>query len=130
MNRRVVYIAIATLVAGLAYGAVDRLVARPKFEAVARFHARPHAVLDKAHAAIEIHKLAEGRYPTTEEGLAHLVKVGYLKEVPTDRWGHPINYRYPTSRSGVNYELWSFGADGTEGGTGDNRDIGNWNDDA
>ncbi len=75
-----------------------------------------------------------GRYPTTQEGLNALrVKPDgadkwngpYLKkEIPTDPWGHPYQYRSP-GRSG-GYEITSYGADGREGGEGDNADINSW----
>ena len=74
------------------------------------------------------------RYPTTQEGLAALRdrpegaekwNGPYLKkEVPMDPWGHPFVYRAP-GRSG-GYEILSYGADGREGGDGDNADINSW----
>lgn len=75
-----------------------------------------------------------GRYPTTQEGLNALRvkpegvekwKGPYLKkEIPTDPWGHPYQYRSP-GRSG-GYEISSYGADGRQGGEGDNADINSW----
>ena len=74
------------------------------------------------------------RYPTTQEGLAALRERPegaekwngpYLtKEIPNDPWGHPYVYRAP-GRSG-GYEILSYGADGREGGDGDNADINSW----
>jgi general secretion pathway protein G len=74
------------------------------------------------------------RYPTTQEGLTALRdrpegaekwNGPYLKkEVPMDPWGHPYVYRAP-GRSG-GYEIVSYGADGREGGDGDNADINSW----
>jgi len=74
------------------------------------------------------------RYPTTQEGLAALRERPegaekwngpYLtKEIPSDPWGHPYVYRAP-GRSG-GYEILSYGADGREGGDGDNADINSW----
>ena len=75
-----------------------------------------------------------GRYPTTPEGLNALrvkpegaAKWGgpYLKkEVPRDPWGHAYVYRAP-GRSG-GYEILSLGADGREGGEGENTDVTSW----
>ena len=75
-----------------------------------------------------------GRYPTSQEGLnalrakpegADKWNGPYLKkEIPTDPWGHPYQYRSP-GRSG-GYEITSYGADGREGGEGDNADINSW----
>jgi len=42
-----------------------------------------------------------------------------------DSWGHPIRYRVPGSRSGIEFDLYSMGENGIdEGGGGD--DLGNW----
>ena len=75
-----------------------------------------------------------GRYPTTQEGLNALRvkpegsdkwKGPYLKkEIPLDPWGQAYVYRAP-GRSG-GYEIVSYGADGREGGEGDNADIASW----
>lgn len=75
-----------------------------------------------------------GHYPSTQEGLNALrVKPDgaekwngpYLKkEIPTDPWGNAFVYRAP-GRSG-GYEIVSFGADGREGGEGENADINSW----
>jgi general secretion pathway protein G len=75
-----------------------------------------------------------GRYPTTQEGLKVLRTKPdgsekwngpYLKkEIPNDPWNNPYAYRSP-GRSG-GYEIVSFGADGREGGEGENADITSW----
>jgi general secretion pathway protein G len=63
-----------------------------------------------------------GSYPTTQEGLIALPL--YRKEgVPKDAWGNPYVYRYPGQHNVHDYDLYSFGPDGKEGG-GD--DIDNW----
>ena len=89
-------------------------------------------------SALQLYKLDNGFYPTTEQGLAALVvqpatspapsnwkKGGYLPKVPADPWKRPYLYLSP----GVNdddYEIISLGADGQEGGDGPNKDIANW----
>ncbi len=75
-----------------------------------------------------------GRYPSTQEGLNSLRTKPdgiekwngpYLKkEIPADPWGNPYQYRSP-GRSG-GYEIISYGADGREGGEGENADITSW----
>jgi len=71
---------------------------------------------------------AHGNYPTSEEGLEALVKDGFLKKVPLDPWGNPYQYRFPGQVEQDEYEIFSFGADGKEGGEGFNADIKSWED--
>jgi len=83
-------------------------------------------------AALDLFYLDAGRYPSSAEGLAALVRptgglVGwngpYLKggSVPNDPWGTPYVYRSP-GEHGV-YDITSYGADGQQGGTGTAADI-------
>jgi general secretion pathway protein G len=82
--------------------------------------------------ALEMYRLDNHKYPTTQEGLEALVtkaasaKVfpqgGYLKSLPNDPWDNPIQYVSPGS-GGKPYDLYSFASDGQEGGEGDNADI-------
>jgi general secretion pathway protein G len=83
-------------------------------------------------SALDLFYLDAGRYPTTAEGLAALVKPAagvtawngpYLKggNVPNDPWGTPYLYRSPGERNP--YEIISYGSDGQEGGTGTAADI-------
>src|SRR5262249_21103864 len=44
---------------------------------------------------------------------------------PADPWGNPYVYRSP-GQEGRTYEILSYGADGTEGGTGSGQDITSW----
>ena|ERR1051326_4669739 len=84
--------------------------------------------------ALDSFRLDVGRYPTTEEGLSALRQKPsgvdrwdgpYLqKDVPTDPWGRPYVYKSPGDHGG--YDLSSYGADGTPGGDGFNRDLNNW----
>ncbi len=86
--------------------------------------------------ALDTFRLDVGRYPTTDEGLkalrekpsgTELWQGPYLpKEIPVDPWKRPYVYRCPGEHG--DYDLLSFGLDGTEGGEGDNQDIVNWKD--
>jgi general secretion pathway protein G len=77
------------------------------------------------------------RHPTQEEGLEALVKAPegaqdswrgpYIKMLRQDPWNHPYQYRIPSTHDLPGFDVWSFGADGTEGGEKENADIGNWN---
>ncbi len=85
---------------------------------------------------LDTYRLDTSRYPTTEQGLQALrTKPGgverwdgpYLpKDVPVDPWGHAYQYRSPGEHG--EYDIISFGADGTSGGEGENEDVVNWKD--
>ena len=86
-------------------------------------------------SALDLFYLDAGRYPTSAEGLAGLVRQTagitawngpYLKGgiVPTDPWGKPYLYRSPGEHGA--YDVVSFGSDGQEGGTGTAADITSW----
>ena len=90
-------------------------------------------------AALDAYRLDNGRYPTSDQGLGALWNIPaaeprptnwrgpYIrKDVPLDPWGRAYGYRSPAQQSRVGYDLWSLGADGAEGGTGDSADIKNW----
>ena len=91
------------------------------------------AQISEFESVLDSYKLDVGRYPTSEEGLNSLrVKSGdrwdgpYLKkDVPLDPWQRPYVYRFP-SQHGADYDLYSLGADGQEGGDGENADVANW----
>ena len=88
--------------------------------------------------ALNLYRLDNGVYPSTEQGLEALVtkpttgvipkdwkEEGYLDRVPKDPWKNPFVYLHP----GVHkeFDLVSYGADGVEGGEGKDADIENWN---
>jgi general secretion pathway protein G len=85
--------------------------------------------------ALKLYRLDNQRYPSTEQGLAALVKKPaagpepmnwkpYLDKLPNDPWGRPYQYMNPGLQSEV--DVLSFGADGQAGGEGKNADIGSW----
>lgn len=85
--------------------------------------------------ALELYKLDNGFYPSTEQSLKALVEKPsnnpqptnwkpYLKSLPKDPWGRPYVYLYPGAHG--EFDVYSLGADGQEGGTGIDADIGNW----
>lgn len=85
-------------------------------------------------SAAELFKLDVGRFPTNQEGLEALVtRPGtaagwngpYLKKgLPKDPWGNPYQYQFPGKHGDV--DIFTLGADGAVGGSGENADIGNW----
>ena len=84
--------------------------------------------------ALQAYRLDVGRYPTTAEGLAALVRPPsdaadfwsgpYLDdEVPEDPWRTPYRYRYPADNL-QGFALYSLGADSQDGGDGNDADVG------
>ena len=86
-------------------------------------------------SALNLYKLDNFTYPTTDQGLEALVqKPGgspepknwkkYMDRLPKDPWGEPYQYLSPGSKGEV--DIFSLGADGQQGGEGVNADVGNW----
>jgi general secretion pathway protein G len=93
------------------------------------------AQIELTSTAIEIYKLDTGKYPSQGTGLQSLnTKPGdvknwkgpYMKKdkVPKDPWGTEYIYKFPGTHG--DYDLISYGADGSEGGSGENKDIVSW----
>jgi general secretion pathway protein G len=93
--------------------------------------------IENLEAALKLYKLDIGTYPTTEQGLEALVQKpssgavpknwregGYLEKtkIPEDPWGRPYVYISPGIKN-RDFDLKSMGADGEEGGEGENADI-------
>ncbi len=84
--------------------------------------------------ALRLYEVDNGRYPSSEQGLAALLqkptappapknwKGPYLEQEPLDPWRRPYVYRYPGSHPPRDYDLSSLGPDGVDG----NDDITNW----
>jgi general secretion pathway protein G len=88
-------------------------------------------------AALDMYKLDNYSYPSTQQGLDALVEKpggnpqpknwnrdGYLKRVPKDPWGNEYQYLSPGTQG--QFDLYSYGADGKQGGSDLNADIGSW----
>jgi general secretion pathway protein G len=85
-------------------------------------------------SALDQFRLDVGRYPTTQEGLDVLRKNPGLdhwdgpylpKDIPPDPWSKAYTYRCPGEHG--DYDIVSLGADGQEGGDGENADVVSWN---
>jgi general secretion pathway protein G len=85
--------------------------------------------------ALDLYKLDNGIYPSTDQGLQSLVEKPtappiprdwkkYLKSLPTDPWGREYLYLNPGQHGEV--DVFTYGAEGQPGGTGINAEIGNW----
>ncbi|MDA7085871.1 type II secretion system major pseudopilin GspG [Pseudomonas sp. SA3-5] len=88
-------------------------------------------------AALDMYKLDNYAYPSTQQGLEALVdkpsgnppaknwnRDGYLKRLPVDPWGTAYQYLAPGTQGA--FDLYSLGADGKQGGSELDADIGNW----
>ncbi|HEY1145450.1 MAG TPA: type II secretion system major pseudopilin GspG [Allosphingosinicella sp.] len=75
--------------------------------------------------AAEMYRLNKLNYPSSGEGLGVLVTGGFIKRLPDDPWGNPYRYAAPGG-DGRAFDIYSTGADGKEGGEGNDADIGNW----
>jgi general secretion pathway protein G len=93
--------------------------------------------INNLKAALQMYKLDNQRYPTTEQGLQALVTKptsgpepkgwrsgGYIEKLPNDPWKNPYQYLSPGTHGPI--DIFSYGADGQPGGTGDDADIGSW----
>ncbi len=103
--------------------------------------AKTHEDIQAIGTALTLYRLDNFKYPSTDQGLKALVqqpsdptirnwrKGGYIQDgTLKDPWGNDYQYVYPGTH-GHEYDLYSFGADGQEGGEGEDADIGNWNTD-
>lgn len=90
-------------------------------------------------SALDLYKLDNYIYPTTDQGLQALVEKptsdpvppnwkegGYVKKLSKDPWQREYLYLNPGEHSEI--DIYSLGADGIEGGEDANADIGNWMD--
>ncbi|WP_215818108.1 type II secretion system major pseudopilin GspG [Zooshikella harenae] len=87
--------------------------------------------------ALEMYKLDNHNYPSTDQGLEALVSKpsgqpearnwnpdGYLEKIPVDPWGRPYQFQAPGNHG--KFDLYSLGADGKKGGEGFDTDITSW----
>lgn len=124
---------VVVILALLAVVIVPRVIDRPDQARAARAQADIAAI----SSALNLYRLDNGTYPSTEQGLralaerpstppvpANWASGGYLERVPDDPWGRPYLYLSP----GVHgeFDVVSHGADGRSGGSGADADITSW----
>ncbi len=97
---------------------------------------RAQADIRAIGTALDLYRLDNFKYPTTEQGLQALVKQpndptitnypahGYLQTIPKDPWNQPYLYASPGA-DGRDYDVLTYGRDGKPGGTGPDADISN-----
>ena len=114
---------LAALVAPSLIGNIDRASVN-----------RARADIRSIETALNLYRLDNFRYPSTAQGLEALVSnpggsaapnwKAYLRSLPSDPWNQPYQYAYPGQRG--EFDLFTFGADGVQGGENIDADIGNW----
>ncbi len=96
--------------------------------------------IDKLAGTIDMYRLDNGSYPTTDQGLDALVSPptsgppprryqpgGYAKPKDLlDPWNGPLTYQAPGQVNTSGFDLCSLGPDGQPGGEGPNADICNY----
>ena len=129
-----VVVIILGILAGLV---IPRIVGKP--EEARRIKAKIQ--IQNFEKALRLFYLDNGFYPTTEQGLKALVEKpttgriprqyregGYLegRKIPKDPWGNSYVYISPGIHD-KDFDIISLGADGEEGGKGNDADIESWN---
>ncbi|WP_420466193.1 type II secretion system major pseudopilin GspG [Panacagrimonas sp.] len=118
----------------LAAVVVPRIMDRPDDARIARAKQDVRAL----EAALNLYKLDNFYYPSTQQGIEALVTQpsgepaaknwkpgGYIGQLPKDPWGNPYQYLSPGVQGEI--DIFSLGADNRPGGEGAAADIGNWN---
>jgi general secretion pathway protein G len=95
---------------------------------------RAQADIRAVGTALDLYRLDNFKYPTTEQGLQALVKQpvdptitnyrsgGYLSSLPKDPWNNVYQYTSPGA-DGRDYDIITYGRDGKPGGEGYDADI-------
>lgn len=122
---------VVVILSVLALVIVPRVIDRPDQARVARAQSDLAAIA----SAVQLYRLDNFRYPTTEQGLAALVSkpsldpapsnwTQYMDRLPVDPWGQPYQYLVPGVHG--DFDIFTYGADAAPGGEGANADIGTW----
>jgi len=136
LNKRGGFTLIELMVVMIILGLLAALVVPRMFGRIGEAKKKAaNAQIELYGTALDSFHLDVGRYPTSAEGLEALITQisgaegwngPYLKksEIPADPWNNPYHYEAPGKHG--DYDLYSYGADNTEGGEGDNEDIVSW----
>lgn len=125
---------VVVIIGILAAVVVPRVMDEPDRAKVTRAKQDVQALV----TALNMYRLDNHHYPSTEQGLEALVRRpsgqpeaanwrqgGYIDRMPLDPWGREYQYLNPGVHGEI--DVWSFGANGMPGGEGINAEIGNWN---
>ncbi len=121
---------VVVIMAILAAIVVPRILTRPEQARLVK----AKQDIQTIENAMDLYKLDNGFYPSTEQGIAALVTkptsdpvpanwAGYLKQAPMDPWGKPYQYLNPGQHGEI--DIFSFGP--SSGKAANNAEIGNWN---
>ncbi len=91
--------------------------------------------IERLSGVLDLYRLQIGRFPSENDGLNALMEAPadapnwdgpYLKKADAlnDPWDRPYFYRFPGEHG--DYDLYTLGADGQEGGEGEDRDLTSW----
>ena len=125
---------VVVIIAILAAIVVPRIMHRPDQAKIVK---EKQDVME-IETAMNLYKLDNGFYPSTEQGIKALVTKpssdpapenwapgGYIKQLPMDPWGRPYHYLNPGQHGDV--DIFTYGEAGKPGGKGVSATIGNWN---
>ncbi len=100
---------------------------------------KARADFNSLKTALQLYRIDNFNYPSTEQGLEALVSKpslaptprnwkegGYIDSLQKDPWGN--EYQYMSPGEGHEYDIYSLGADGISGGEGQNADLSVWDD--
>lgn len=126
---------VVVIIGILAAIVVPKIMSRPEQARIVKAQTDVSAI----QSALDLYKLDNGFYPSTNQGLQALVTAptsqpipaswktgGYLQRVPVDPWGRPYHYLNPGAQNPNGVDIFSYGPTGQPGGTGENATIGNW----
>lgn len=122
---------VVVILSILALVIVPRVIDRPDQARAARAQSDLAAI----SSAVNLYRLDNFRYPTTEQGLGALVNrptaappapnwSGYMDRLPVDPWGQPYLYLAPGVHG--DFDIFTYGADAAPGGAGPDADLGSW----
>ena len=125
---------IELLIVMILLGLLAALVAPKMFQKVGSSKLKAaKAQISMLGTALDAFRLDTGRYPSRDEGMEALRRNPgvdgwdgpYMpKEIPPDPWGRPYVYVSPGEHG--DYDLYSLGGDGQQGGDGENSDVTSW----
>lgn len=113
---------------------VPKIIGRPDEAKIAKVKSDVRTL----QTALDLYRLDNGTYPTSDQGLQALIqkptiepipsgwKGGYIQKLNDDPWGRPYHYLNPGEHLEV--DIFSYGPDGKPGGVGLKAEIGNWSD--